>query len=79
LASPEDRIETWRGKTMCMAGPIGKMAKLTVNGDRFQLYRQERGDEAAAEPRGCDIFLVGHPRADKGKRECTGQLSLFDR
>ena len=24
LASPEHRIETWRGKTMCLAGPVGR-------------------------------------------------------
>ena len=41
LASPEDRIETWRGKTMCLAGPVGAAAKLTVNGYRFQRYRAE--------------------------------------
>jgi len=51
LASPEDRIETWHGKTMCLAGPVGAAAKLTVNGYRFQRYRAERGDEAAAQPR----------------------------
>ena len=33
LASPDDRIERWRGKTMCLAGPVGAAAKLTFFGE----------------------------------------------
>jgi hypothetical protein len=30
-AKPEDRIETWRGDVMSMAGPVWAAAKLTVH------------------------------------------------
>jgi hypothetical protein len=29
-ALPEDKLETWRGETLCVSGIIGKLAKLTV-------------------------------------------------
>jgi hypothetical protein len=29
-AQPDDRIETWRNGTLCMAGPVWAAAKLTV-------------------------------------------------
>jgi hypothetical protein len=29
-AQPEDRLETYRGEMFCMAGIVGKLAKLTV-------------------------------------------------
>ena len=35
ICAVEDRIETWRGKTMCLAGPVGKAATVTVDGDNF--------------------------------------------
>jgi hypothetical protein len=79
LASPEDRIETWRGKTMCLAGPVGAAAKLTVAGDRFQRYRGERDNEAAAQPPVCDIFRVGHRRADQTNANVRGSAATFDR
>jgi hypothetical protein len=31
VAKPEDRIETWRGDVMSMAGPVWAAAKLTVD------------------------------------------------
>jgi hypothetical protein len=31
VAKPEDRIETWRGDVMSMAGPVWAAAKLTVH------------------------------------------------
>jgi hypothetical protein len=31
LAEPEDRMETWRGKTKCLSGPVWAAAKLSVN------------------------------------------------
>jgi hypothetical protein len=31
IAKPEDRIETWRGDVMSMAGPVWAAAKLTVH------------------------------------------------
>jgi hypothetical protein len=33
-AKPEDRIETWRGDVMSMAGPVWAAAKLTVDEER---------------------------------------------
>ena len=78
LASPEDRIETWRGRTMCLTGPVGKAAKMTVAGDRFQRYRGERGDEAAAQPPVCEIFPVGHRRADQTNANVRGSNAAFD-
>src|SRR3954466_14058156 len=42
-AQPGDRIETWRGGGMCLAGPIEAAAKLTVNSaGRFMLHRPFR-------------------------------------
>jgi hypothetical protein len=47
LASPNDRIETYRGKTMCLAGPVWAAAKLSVSdgvmGPRFVLFRKFPG------------------------------------
>jgi hypothetical protein len=30
MAAPEDRLETYRGETLCMRGIVGKLAKWTV-------------------------------------------------
>jgi hypothetical protein len=44
-ALPEDRIETWRGDVMSMAGPVWAAAKLTVDESagsgtpRFAIWR----------------------------------------
>jgi hypothetical protein len=41
IAKPEDRIETWRGDVMSMAGPVWAAAKLTVDErgtPRFRLW-----------------------------------------
>jgi hypothetical protein len=46
-ADPEDRIETWRGNTLCLAGPVWAAAKLTVeDGDgcpRFTRWKPFAG------------------------------------
>jgi hypothetical protein len=45
IADPEDRIETWRGDVMSMAGPVWAAAKLTVHEEttdgkpRFALWK----------------------------------------
>lgn len=45
IAKPEDRIETWRGDVMSMAGPVWAAAKLTVTEEtssgtpRFAIWR----------------------------------------
>jgi hypothetical protein len=45
IARPEDRIETWRGDVMSMAGPVWAAAKLTVQEEttdgkpRFALWK----------------------------------------
>jgi hypothetical protein len=45
IAEPEDRIETWRGDVMSMAGPVWAAAKLTVKEEtssgtpRFAIWR----------------------------------------
>jgi hypothetical protein len=61
IAKPEDRIETWRGDVMSMAGPVWAAAKLTVleneskdGRPRFAMYRpgpKERAARCAAEDR----------------------------
>lgn len=37
LAESNDRIETWRGQTLCLSGPVWAAAKLSVDagGPRF--------------------------------------------
>jgi hypothetical protein len=45
IAKPEDRIETWRGDVMSMAGPVWAAAKLTIHEEttdgkpRFAIWR----------------------------------------
>lgn len=41
LAEPDDRIETWRGETKCLSGPVWAAAKLSVDAGRpaFTLWR----------------------------------------
>jgi hypothetical protein len=34
LAEPDDRIETWRGETKCLSGPVWAAAKLSVDAGR---------------------------------------------
>jgi hypothetical protein len=60
IAEPEDRIETWRGDVMSMAGPVWAAAKLSVNEGtpdgrpRFVLYRpgpDERARQVAGKDR----------------------------
>ena len=42
--NPTDRLEAWRGSTLCLAGPLGTFARLTVQDStdgppRFRPYR----------------------------------------
>ena|SRR6476659_5167495 len=45
IAEPGDRIETWRGNTLCLSGPVWAAAKLTVDEEgsngapRFKLWK----------------------------------------
>jgi hypothetical protein len=34
LAEPGDRIETWRGNTKCLSGPVWAAARLSVDSGR---------------------------------------------
>lgn len=42
LAEPDDRIETWRGDTKCLSGPVWAAAKISVSetgfGPKFVRY-----------------------------------------
>lgn len=39
IACEADRIETWRGNTMCLAGPVWAAAKLAVKRSNLRVYR----------------------------------------
>jgi|SRR6478736_10420026 len=45
IAEAGDRIETWRGETLCLSGPVWAAAKLTVDEEggngtpRFAIWR----------------------------------------
>jgi hypothetical protein len=60
------------------AGPVGAAAKLAVDSNRCQRYRGQRGSEATAQPRACDIFLSGIEEPTKTNANVRGSNAAFD-
>jgi hypothetical protein len=44
LAAPLDRIETYRGKTLCLSAPVGHAATLSIKPSTLRLYRYRAFD-----------------------------------